>query len=154
MTPNIFKYSLLGATILVACVAGAWYFFAAPQEEQLMRGHIEGTTLYPSEFIPAQRVCAQSVTDTTERYCIDTTESSGNTSPTFRITVPPGTYHVYASLKDASAIGSDLGEYKAYYTAYVTCGLEYACKDHTKLDVSVAAGQTITNIRPHDWYMP
>lgn len=154
MTTNVFKYSLLGAIIMVACVAGAWYFFAAPPGEQLMRGHIEGTTLYPSEFVPMQRVCAQSVTDTAERYCIDTSESSGNTSPTFRITVPPGTYHVYASLKDASAIGSDLGDYKAYYTAYVTCGLKYSCKDHTKLEVDVAAGQTVTDIRPHDWYMP
>jgi hypothetical protein len=154
MTTRTFTSALLGIIVLAALAAGAWYFFAAPTGEQLMRGHIEGTTMYPSDFVPAQRVCAQSVTNPGEEYCVNVPEATGSATPTFQITVPPGTYYLYASLKDASAIGSDLAGYKAYYTTYVTCGLRYECKDHTKLSVDITAGQTVTDIRPHDWYIP
>lgn len=154
MTTRTLISASAGAVIVIALVAGAWYFFAAPRGDQLMRGHIEGTTIYPGEGVPAQRVCAQSVADPKQEYCADAPENTGGSASAFNITVPPGTYYVYASLKDAAALGSDLGGYKAYYTAYVTCGLQYNCKDHTKLSVSVAAGQTVPDIHPHDWYMP
>lgn len=154
MTSRIFSYSIIGAVVLVAVCAGAWYVIAPPNVSRVAFGHIEGTTLYPSEGIPAQRVCAQNISDTHAEYCTDAPETAQETQPTFSITVPPGNYNVYATLKDANSIGSDFAGYKAYYTEYVRCGMRYECADHTKIQVTVSAGQTVSDIYPHDWYMP
>ncbi len=152
MNSPVFKYALIGTVVVVAIAAGTWYLFAAPDEEPLARGHIEGTISYPSEFVPAQCVCAQSVAHPDKTYCTDTPEMAGDSAPTFSIEVPPGQYYVYAMLKNPDELGSDFADYKAYYTRFVICGLRYDCKDHSKLSVDVAAGQTTPDIAPHDWY--
>jgi hypothetical protein len=70
----------------------------------------------------------------------------------FSLRVPPGAYYVYAMLKDPADIGSDFIGYKAYYTKFVTCGLRYDCKDHSKITVTVESGQKVSDIQPYDWY--
>ncbi len=154
MTTNLMKYSLGASVVVVAAGFAAWYFIAPPKQAQLMPGRIQGSTTYPSEGVPAQIVCAQPVSGGETDQCVQTQEGD-NAHPElsqFSITVAPGTYNVYAKLKDAKSLGSDFGDYKAFYTKFVTCGLEYSCKDHTTIPVVVGSGEVIRDIRPWDWY--
>lgn len=116
-----------------------------------MAGMITGTTLYPSDFNPAQTVCAQSVSDTTWTSCVNVPEQSASESPMFSIRVPAGTYWVYSVITNPSEMGLDQSP-KAYYTRFVLCGLRFDCTDHTKINVEVGSAQTVTDVRPHDWY--
>jgi hypothetical protein len=158
MNATIFKYSLLAAIVLIATGTGIWYFVAPPEitPEQTPAskeapGIIEGTTLYPSDFNPAQRVCAQSIDDPNYERCVDVPEQTSAEAPTFSIKVAPGTYYVYATLKDPSELGLQ-EEVRAYWTDFVACGLIANCPSHTKIPVLVEAGQTVSDIGPHDWY--
>ena len=159
MNATILKYSLLGAVVLAAAVAGGWYLVAptdvavdsTPSPIGVAPGTIEGWTLYPSEFNPAQRVCAQSVADPAYERCADVPEQEGPESPTFSIKVAPGVYHVYATLRNPGDLGLQ-EETRAYWTEFVRCGLWADCPSHAKIEVQVASGQTVTGILPHDWY--
>jgi hypothetical protein len=153
MTTDVFKFSVVGAVVIVAIVFGAWYFLAPPDEAPAMPGRIEGTTNYPSEYTPEQVVCAQP-TEGGESLCTEAPAGyAGESTPTWSIEAPAGSYFVYARLKDPSEMGSDFGEYRAYYTAYVLCTSDTDCPDHSKLPVTVTSGQTVSDIAPHDWYM-
>lgn len=106
-------------------------------------GTIQGTLIFPSNFIPAQRVVAFNVT-TGQYFFTDTQDGQSG----FVIeNVPPGTYHVvaYTLMTPYSAAG---------YSAAVSCGLSVNCTDHSLLDVTVTAGQVTTDVNPHDWYAP
>ncbi len=154
MTARVFQYALLSAIVLVAIVAGAWYLFAAPKEAQAMPGSISGTVSYPSDGIPPLRVCAVPVKGSdSSAVCIET-EDSPPASPDFTIKkLAPGDYYVYAQLKDPTSIGSDIpASFKAYYSEFVRCGLQYECKDATRIVVHVTAGADTPGILPHDWY--
>jgi hypothetical protein len=152
ITSKIFNYALLGAVVLVAAVAGAWYLLAPPDGQSVaMPGRIEGTTFYPSDFNPAQTVCAQSLDDKTVLKCVDVPEQVGSAAPKFSIKVPAGRYYVYAILEDPSDLGLSEST-KAYWTEFVRCGLKSGCPSHQKLEVIVGSGQTIIDIKPHDWY--
>jgi hypothetical protein len=151
----------IGLGIVVLLLAGAfalWYVAAPPElspsatpPQVSEPGTISGSTLYPSEFNPAQRVCAQSITDAAYERCTDVPEQLGATPPTFAIKVTPGRYHVYATLKDPAGLG--LTETKrAYWTEFVRCGLRAECPSHARIEVNVAAGATVTGVLPHDWY--
>ena len=154
MTVRVFKYSLIGAIVLVAVAAGAWYVFAPPKEADAMPGSISGSVSYPSEGIPAQRVCAVPVKGSdSDAVCVQT----GDAPPaptTFHIAkLAPGDYYVYAQLLDPTAYGSEIpGTYKAYYDEFVRCGLRYDCKDTSKIIVRVEAGADTPDIMPQDWY--
>jgi len=107
------------------------------------QGTIQGQLSFPSEFLPKQRICAVDVNTTTE-LCTETYE--GNT---YTLSVPAGTYHVYAMVlptPDTPSIG------KAYYSEFVTCGLLATCPSHEPINVTVEAGETTTNVNPGDWY--
>jgi hypothetical protein len=159
MTTKILLWSLLAAAVLVAAGFGAWYLIAPPALDDGSAvpqtgapGAIEGTTFYPSEYNPAQHVCAQSVTDESYERCTDVPEQDGAVEPVFSIKVAPGTYYVYAYLRDPSDVGIDEAR-RAYWTAFVSCGLTASCTSHEKLEVVVGPGETVRDIRPHDWYM-
>jgi hypothetical protein len=159
MTTKVLLWSLLVAMVLVAAGFGAWYLIAPPSLDDGSAmpqtgapGTIEGTTSYPSEFNPAQRVCAQSVSDPSYERCTDAPEQGGADAPTFSIKVAPGAYYVYAFLRDPSDVGIDESR-RAYWTEFVSCGLTASCTSHEKLEVVVRSGQTVRDIRPHDWYM-
>lgn len=154
MTARLFKVSLVSAVVLVALGAGAWYVFDAPKETPAMPGSISGTVTFPSEGIPAQRVCAVSVDGKdADAVCVET-EDLPTTAATFSIRkLSPGDYYVYAQLLDPSAIGSDIStSFKAYYNEFVRCGMKYECKDTTRTVVSVRAGEDTPDIKPYDWY--
>lgn len=113
-------------------------------------GFIEGTTLYPSEFVPAQRVCAVQ-TDEKAEFCDAAPEGTGPDLPTFRLEVPPGDYYVYALVENPGELNLESSS-RAFWTEFVVCGLQASCPSHEPIVVKVRSGETVTDIRPHDWY--
>ncbi|MEJ5224713.1 MAG: hypothetical protein WHV44_09680 [Anaerolineales bacterium] len=125
-----------------------WYaplgiFPPDPLAPVVATGSIQGTLIFPSSFIPAQRVVAFNLanglyffTDTRDGQSEFTIEN-----------VPTGTYHVvaYTLTTPYSAAG---------YSAAVLCGLSADCTNHTLLEVTVTAGAATTDVNPHDWYAP
>lgn len=105
-------------------------------------GSISGALSYPSETLPAQRVCATNLADDKE-YCQQTKQGDAS----FVITAPIGDYWVYAALE-----GDTTGK-RAYFSEFVTCGLKAECKDHTPVKVAVES-QKISAADPQDWYAP
>lgn len=152
MTPNLFKFSTLAAFGVVVVGAAAWYFIAPPDEAPAMPGSIEGMTSYPSEYIPTQIICAEPVGGGAET-CIQSPEGDEALIPSWTLPVAPGQYYVSAHLKDPAEMDSSFGDYRAYYTTYVQCGMEATCKDHSKIPVTVVSGEATRDIRPFDWYM-
>jgi len=114
------------------------------------KGTISGNVGYPAGTAPAQTVCAVSTIDTATKYCVD--HAAGNALG-YQLTVPAGSYTVYASLKAPQ--GDYKTSYKAYYNKYVTCGAKTDCAMglHGQNEVVVvAAGGTVTGVDPTDWY--
>jgi|GEM_PF-3514216 hypothetical protein len=121
---------------------------------------ISGGLIYPSEFVPNQRLCAKNLVSAAEK-CIDT---SGQT---YFIAVDPGKYNVYVKgVLDNDGKLQPWGNL-VHYNKYVKdCIMEgYPGKDcqggsipasfHTTiLEVVVEAGKTTPNINPWDWYAP
>ena len=118
---------------------------------------VTGKLSYPSEFIPAMRVVLFSLTDG-KAYFVDTAKGQGE----YSIEVPAGSYYAVSYLYEG--VAGNTGEADSYtlgggpfaggYTQMVPCGLSADCNDHTLLQVTVAAGQTVDNIDPGDWYAP
>jgi hypothetical protein len=69
-----------------------------------------------------------------------------------RTGVAPGTYRVYAFLRDPGDLGLEESR-RAYWTEFVACGLSVDCTSHEILEVEVKSGQTVSGILPHDWYI-
>lgn len=116
------------------------------------RGTIRGSVGFPSEFAPSQIICAELTTSASTKYCTDYAGGTG-TSLGYSLTVPAGTYYVYARLK--SAEGAYPQTYRAYYNEYVTCGMEASCAAELHdnyIPVTVKVGSTVTGINPTDWY--
>ncbi|MEN9217339.1 MAG: hypothetical protein Q6K90_08445, partial [Gloeomargarita sp. HHBFW_bins_162] len=60
----------------------------------------------------------------------------------YQLSLPPGRYQVYATY----------GNYRAYYSPAVACGLHIRCRDHQPIVVDVRAGQRLPDISPMDWF--
>lgn len=112
-------------------------------------GTIAGKLSYPSSFIPSMRVAFFSMTDGSISY----TDLAFNQG-TYQMDLPEGIYHVVAYPYDPSNPNAktEIG-LAGGYTAAVPCGLSVDCIDHSLLDVTVVAGQTVT-ADPGDWYAP
>lgn len=149
---RLFTWALLVVLVAVALVAGAWYFVAPSKLASPAKpGSISGTVNYPGEFVPAQQVCAQSVTDSGWTKCVTVPEQQPGTTPTFIIPVPAGTYWVSSSVLHPADLGLTQTPV-AYWTTFVQCGMTASCTDHTKLKVVVDSGATLTAIDPQDWF--
>ncbi len=153
MTPELLKYTLKVSIGVVIISVVAWFVGTQLQPASIATGTIEGSTNYPSEYLPEQIVCAEPVSGGAETCVVVPAGDPQLTAPAWALQVAPGQYYVSAKVKDPGAIGSDLGEYRAYYTKYVTCGLMYECKDHGKIVITVEPGKTVTGITPYDWYI-
>lgn len=151
MSTNLLKTSVLGGALIVAVVGLGWYLFHPTKLEPVMPGSISGMLSYPSDFLPAQRVCAEPLR-AGEPVCVDVQES--NTVVPFHIqAVPPGDYYVYAILQNPADMGlEETTVYRAYYNEFVRCGLAVQCKDTTKIVVQVQSGAQTSDVRPQDWY--
>lgn len=121
-------------------------------------GNIRGSLVYPSDFVPNQKLCAKEISTSLET-CI---EAKGST---YTIPVSPGVYNVYVK----GVLDKD-GKLQAwpslvYYNKYVKdCMMESypgeKCKGnnvpanfHTEvINVKVEAGAILENVNPWDWY--
>lgn len=123
-----------------------------PSTTPLSSGTITGTIGYPAGSAPAQIICAVKTTDATAKTCVNNAGGNGATLA-YSISVPAGSYYVYASLQ--SAQGSFTTDYKAYYNKYVTCGMAASCAASLHKDnivVTVKGIATVKDINPTDWY--
>ncbi len=102
-------------------------------------GTLSGRMCYPSESIPAMTLYLENTAAGTA-----TEVAIAPNQGTFSIELPPGTYIAYAWRP-----GFEIG---GAYTPAVPCGLTTACTDHSLLPVTVAAGETVTNVDLCDWY--
>ncbi len=119
----------------------------------LASGTITGTIGYPAGTAPAQTICAIKSTDATATPICVKNGGSAAGSLAYSLSVPAGTYYVYASLQ--APAGSFTTDYKAYYNKYVTCGNAASCPaaDHKAyLPVTIKGIQTVKDINPTDWY--
>lgn len=102
---------------------------------------IQGQKIFPSQAIPHDfTVCAVNVANQAEICGLPSSE------PTYRLELPAGSYQVYA------AVPSFDPSYRAYYSRFITCGLQVECTDHTPITVTVAAGQTSAGLDVGDFY--
>jgi len=112
-------------------------------------GTITGSLSYPSSFIPPLRVVVFALDNAVIAYT-DTAQNQG----TYSFDLPEGTYHVIAYPYDPNAtVIATTETFAGGYTAAVPCGLSVDCPDHTLLNVTVVAGQTV-EADPGDWYAP
>jgi hypothetical protein len=123
---------------------------AAPQS-----GVIEGSLSYPSEFIPPDMtICAENLA-TKKLYCTrkHLKGKKYQYKVGYKLTVPPGDYHVFAYLPDPVKWGAGYSkDYRAYYSEFVNCGQTVDCKSHAPIVVQVKSGETVSGIDPQDWY--
>ena len=130
-----------------------WEEDCQAQNQKVEKGFIDGSLGYPSEGIPEMKICAENIS-TQALTC--TNQKINNRKYTYgegyRIEVPAGTYHVFASLADPEAGGSAFTNYRAYYSEFVRCGLDAKCTSHAPIEVIVRANQTVSQIDPIDWY--
>lgn len=59
--------------------------------------------------------------------------------------MPPGKYFIYSKTPNS-------WDKPAYYTEFVTCGLNYGCPSHKKIIVTAVSGKIISKIDPQDNY--
>jgi hypothetical protein len=118
-------------------------------------GVIEGSLSYPSDFIPPDMtICAENLAT---KQIYSTSQHLQGKKYTYKVgyklTVPPGEYHVFAQLPDPAKYGADYPkDYRAYYSSFVKCGMRVNCLDHTPIVVKVKSGETASGIDPMDWY--
>lgn len=132
--------------LLAPCLGAA----AAPQT-----GVIEGSLSYPSDFIPPDvTICAENL-GTKKIYCTNKhlKAKKYQYQVGYKLTAPPGDYHVYAYLPDPAKYGATFPkDYRAYYSEFVKCGMSIDCPSHAPIVVKVKSGETVSGIDPQDWY--
>ncbi len=148
------KYILV--VLLVAVIAGTLVYSYRGVGEPLSddqgpvseKGIIQGSMSYPSEGIPDDvKVCAENV-DTGERHCTQERieDDKFKYGVGYQLELPAGNYYVEAIRTDYD------GDYQAYYSEHVTCGLKQECDSHRPLIVKVEGGEKKENIDPIDWH--
>ena len=117
-------------------------------------GTVSGKLIYPSDYIPALKICAEDIS-TKKKYCIETKQNQLN----YQIQLPPSIYYVYA-LECSKSYGNNTFckdgylERRAYYTDGSVCGFTNQCSQivtGNPLPVKVKPGDNISGIIP-DWY--
>lgn len=100
-------------------------------------GVIEGKVAYPSDYIPAMTVCAQSTSNFQSMSCVNTREQWR----TFKLTVKPGEYFIFSYIKDSFTDGKTGKKHDAFF---------YYAKNNTPIPVRVSAGVLTSDITPRD----
>ncbi|HEX8532931.1 MAG TPA: hypothetical protein VF662_02085 [Allosphingosinicella sp.] len=130
--------------MLAACDGGK---DAAPVDTTIAEpapAQLSGELSYPSDYLPQDlRVCAELLSSGALSCNARFHDSKGKR--TYRLEVPAGRYHVYATT-------SEMPGYKAYYTEAVLCGLSVECTSHLPVPLELRPGQVRNGIDPGDWY--
>lgn len=117
---------------------------AGVAEAQSPSATIGGELSYPSDHIPQDlRICAISLA-TREGICTSRKTRRGRVTR-YELKVPPGSYHVHATTAEWDGP-------PAYYSDFVTCGLDVKCPSHKPITVTVKAGERRDGVHPGDWY--
>jgi hypothetical protein len=128
----------------------------AQSDRQPQNATLKGTVIYPSDYLPPQKVCAENV-QTKQLFCSETRENQSE----FSISVKAGTYEIFArECNTKSPAGGKCGGIyslkRIYYNEFAKCDITAECRKKFKKNrpilVRIRSGQTITNIKPHDWY--
>lgn len=109
-------------------------------------GTIQGQLSFPSEVVPQQRICAVEI-NTNAELCTEIYEDNN-----YSLSVPAGTYNVYATVIANPENPDTLSTTRAYYSEFVTCGLLATCPSHEPIDVTVNSGEITSDVDPGDWY--
>ena len=152
MHQSFLKLWIIG--VLAVLIGGvlAWQYFGISgqeSEKEIQAGFFEGSLGYPSEFIPSDmKVCAENIA-TGEEYCTEDhiKDSKYTNREGYKIEVPANTYYIFSVLPSR-------GDYKAYYSEFVICGLKAECLSHKPIPVKVREGELVSGIDPLDWYKP
>ena len=118
-------------------------------------GVIEGSLSYPSDFIPPDMTISAENLATKQIYSTRKHLKSKKYQYQvgYKLTVPPGDYHVYAQLPDPARYGAEYPkDYRAYYSEFVKCGMTENCPSHAPILIRVKSGETVSGIDPMDWY--
>ncbi len=152
------KYQILISSLLCTAISiGNTISLALAQSGQT-NAKLKGTVIYPSEFLPAQKVCARN-TQTKSLFCTETRQGQKD----FTLPVSSGSYEIFArecnkvyNYNQNARCRDGYRDRQAYYNEVVRCGLTFQCtqkfKKNRPIVVKISSGQTIGNIKPHDWY--
>jgi hypothetical protein len=117
---------------------------ATPSTPQAGSATITGELTYPGESLPRDlKVCAEDISSK-KQTCTSRHIKRGR-SDRYELKVAAGTYFVFAT-------SSEWKRKPAYYSEFVTCGLQASCPSHKPIPVTVAAGERKSKIDPGDWY--
>jgi hypothetical protein len=172
-TPTVTSTPTPSATSGPTATSGA----SAPASTSAGTGVITGELGYPSNFIPALRVYAISVSDERVHFFVDTpaygaggpgsaTVPPGQRQPSYTITgVAPGTYYVLGYMTTTPSGSADRpGLYSNYVVRClnpmattppqptVASACSESKENHALVPVTVRAGETVTKIDVKDWY--
>lgn len=128
------------SSVALGAPAAAPAVATAPSE----RGTLTGELSYPSDYIPADmKICAEDIRSKA-LHC-NAKKVRSRKATRYTLVVPPGEYHVFAQTADSPG-------QRAYYSRFVTCGLDASCPSHEPIAVAVTAGANVMSIHPQDWY--
>ena len=108
---------------------------------------LRGRVSYPSEELPAMRVCALATEDVGLGYCAQTAVNA----PHYELRVPPGTWILLAWPQDTGTEGAP-GLLSMASECLATSGLN--CDDHDFFELTLDAGETREGLDINDWYYP
>ena len=106
---------------------------------------LRGRVMYPSEELPAMRVCALAVADPGSAHCIATEVHQMH----FELVLPAGEWWLLAWPLDTGTAG-DPGLLSAASACLAAGGT--GCDDHALLPVRLAAGELRDGLDINDWY--
>ena len=143
---------------LISIILGSLLSIGCTISSSIAQSTLKGTVIYPSDFLPPQKVCAENV-KTKQLFCFETKENKTD----FSISVKAGTYQIFArecTVKSdikTKLCGGSYSPKRIYYNEHAKCGLTVECekkfrKKNSPILVRIRSGQTIANIKPHDWY--
>jgi hypothetical protein len=135
-------------TVAAATTTPATTSVPTASSQPASAGAISGLVGYPAEGHPGLTVYAISTTDKTVWFSVEIPRGIDPAKPSYTISgVRPGTYNLFAAAEGNERTGGA-------YTQYVKCGMNASCSDHTLIDVTVRAGETVRDIEVSDWYAP
>lgn len=105
---------------------------------------LRGQVSYPSEYVPAMRVCAIAADDPGTGHCGETAQNA----PDFDLAVPAGDWWLLAWPLDEAAGDPGVLSHASDCIARADIG----CDDHALAAITVTAGETREGLAINDWY--